>query len=133
MKVELNKRGLFVLTAETKQDNMVLFSITNSDTMTGIQLRFDKSPVSVPITDNTITKKTRAKRATKYSKKCPVEGCNLSTKGVSLHLLMKHGVHKDGTIHSTFRHTGEDHSVAEPVVKLPDGTLRLVPKPQLID
>lgn len=132
MKVELNKRGLFVLTAETKADNMVLFSVTNNDHINGIQLRYDKKPVSVPITDNTNKTVTKTRRK-QYMKDCPVEGCGERTKGISIHMRMKHGVWDD-KVHDEFLFHGTDpRPVAKPVVQLPNGTYRVRPTRQLID
>jgi len=139
MKVELNKRGLFVLTAETKADNMVLFSITNNDQLNGIQLRYGGQDVQVNITDNTEPKRGRgqydrskAKKA-KYRTECPVEGCGEKVKNLPIHNHKRHGIHRDGTIEDFFLFNGEKKSVKKPVVKLPDGTYRVRPVPSLLD
>jgi hypothetical protein len=140
MKVELNKQGLFVLTAETKQDNMVLFSITNNDTITGIQLRYSDSPVSVPVHDHTkksgrgIYDRSKMKRkVSPYRKDCPVEGCGEKVKGIRVHMHKRHGIYADGSIHETFEFGGENKPVKKPAVKLPDGTYRVRPVPSLLD
>lgn len=132
MKVELNKQGLFVLTAETKQDNMVLFSITNNENITGIQLRYGKEPVTVDIGKKKETKEPKQKRKT-YFKECPVEGCGERTKGLKIHMRMKHGVW-DGQVHEKFLfHGKESMPISKPVVQLPDGTYRVRPVPSLLD
>jgi len=43
MKVTLNTEGRFSLTAETEQDNAVLFTITNSKHLNGVQMSFPQA------------------------------------------------------------------------------------------
>jgi len=172
MKVTLDNGGLFTLTAENKDDNAVLFAVTNgSGKLNEIQFHFSEKqhtvgskiknlfitkpeglvPVEEPDTHKVEVKEKRTYNKTgkysvrttkphqirrKYAKACPVEGCEYKGTGIEIHKRMSHGIQADGEIVSSFnmsnRHGGGSvvKDVSKPVVKLPNGTYRLLPKQQ---
>lgn len=133
MKVELNNKGKFVLTAETEHDNVILFSVTNSQTLNGIQLRYPTkgNKVSLQVNEQQLPVKTRKKL---NFKSCPVEGCEHRAKYISLHTRLKHGIWDNVAHEEVFQNAvGHKVKVAEPVVKLPDGTFKLRQVKGLLD
>jgi len=77
--------------------------------------------------------KPRVKRA-RYTKTCPVIGCDKKTKGVQMHMMTAHGVRADGTVQDTFLHaTAGVKPVKSPVVKLLDGTYKVRTERGLLD
>ncbi len=132
MKVTLNTEGRYSLTAETEQDNVILFTITNSPSMNGIQMTFTQAPKvekklglmdkligktsKKEVADKPIDKPTRKyvmsgkyskphQNKRKYAKACPVEGCHYKGVGLSVHKRMAHGIDKDGNVHETFKNS----------------------------
>lgn len=156
------------MTAETEHDNTVLFTITNSKHLNGVQMSFPQAqdtklglldrlikktakPIveveTVPDTTPVVAKKkynmsgkykgvhAKKKQARKeYMKRCPVVGCEHkgTNLGLSLHKRMSHGISPDGEVHETFQHANrhgggsEPKPVKHPVVKLQDGTYRVL-------
>lgn len=112
MKVDFNK-GLFSVTAETKEENEILFNLVNNGQVE-------------TTTKRKYTKRTEPKTyRERVAKKCPVNGCDKEAKSLALHMLMAHGIHQDGTVTQEVEFSKGKAPVPKPVVALPNGEYRL--------
>lgn len=118
MKVTFNG-GLISLTAENKDENQKLFDLANESnfTPTGQTKRTYTKRVTATKTHN---------RKERVAKMCPVIGCDKEAKSLALHMLMAHGIHKDGHISETVEFSKGEAPVPNLAVKLPNGEYRLV-------
>lgn len=131
----MTQQGRFILTAENDKDNALLFEVTNTAKLKGIHLKFGIADQNQP--DAVKTPKEK-RTPTKYVKpapthRCEVEGCSFksSERGIASHTYRYHGVMKDGTVvtHIPDTHNmGRKIAIKAPVVKLPNGTYRIVPQ-----
>lgn len=116
MKITFNG-GIISLTAENKEENKALFEFGNEMNFT-------------PTGRARTTYKKQAKeghsRKPRHTHICDVIGCEKHVKSLSLHKLMAHGIHKDGTVTETVEFSKGTSPVTQPVVKLPNGTYRMV-------
>jgi hypothetical protein len=114
MIVEMNKQGVVTLTAESKPENETLFSIAN-DANFKATATYSKPKSDAP------------KKRAHYIKNCPVQGCDHKTKGITMHMLTRHGVQRDGSLKDTFHHAtgGPNCPVSEPVTEVSKGVYKL--------
>ena len=128
MKIILNS-GLISITAETKEENKVLFDVANEQ-------NFGKGE-SQKIA-YTYKKARATNKGKKYPKRevveCDVIGCNARVASLALHRLMAHGIKKDGTIANKVPFGKGGIRVPKDIaVRLPNGTYRLAKKGGLLD
>ena len=124
MKIDFTKEGKVSITAETKAENQMLFSIVNNGKIGGDEASF----AGEEFKGRGKYDRSKAKKA-KYKTECPVDGCGEKVKNTAIHFHKKHGIHQDGTTSDYFLFNGAKINVRKPVVKLPNGTYRVRPVP----
>jgi len=111
MEIKFDSNNRLQVTAVTAEEASVLMAIAYG-TESKPKTKAERSGKGKP--------HKRAKKV-RYSKTCIVEGCEHKTKSMGLHLLMAHGVNKEGEIQTHFNHCSKGRTlVTQPVEKIGD-------------